>query len=424
MTKTSFPSCLKITNDKLKSNLNNLIQQAEVFWGHSLFHHYTDHGIEHSKRIINILGKLLKGKSRLLNDIEKFILLGGIFFHDIGMQSTKFSGVEKETTELTYQDLENIRKIHHKTSAKMIIESIKDPDLDLGFNNFTKNFVTYIAKISEYHRELDLLKLEEKIADRGDDIRIRLLATLLRFADELDVDYQRIVMERLQLIDIPLESKLHWWSHHFVQSIIIDKGKITVIFRFPLKRKKQEKILNYFSQNIINKIERTFNEIYDILDGYGIRLHKNIYQKKEYKPENILEPLPEELLELLLEKVEIKREIDRVLPTKLAEVIIEEIKFGNLFNLEFDVNIRTDKNTNVEFSMRIENKDKKFLFKLLGERPSQEQLEIIKKVKKDIKDYEIICVQKSTRNSIENQIFSNNDESAYKLREIIKGDCS
>jgi HD superfamily phosphodiesterase len=88
--------------------------------------------LDHSKRIIEIFGKLLQGHSNLLNKHEIFILLASAYLHDIGMQSPRHAGLP-DKSEYTIEDLEKVREKHHEASAQIIIESVSNESaLSLG----------------------------------------------------------------------------------------------------------------------------------------------------------------------------------------------------------------------------------------------------------------------------------------------------
>ena len=67
-------------------------------------------------------------------------------------------------------------------------------------------------------------------------------------------------LEVLKLWDIPLESKFHWWSHHYVGSVLIERGKIGIFLRFPDEYKDRQEINSRYCFR---------NNVYDftLLDG-------------------------------------------------------------------------------------------------------------------------------------------------------------
>jgi len=173
-----------------------------------LIPHYTKHGVDHSERIVQYLGKLLEDFPTLLNQQERFVLLAAIFLHDIGNQLPKYADIPIKSTYST-EELEKIRKNHHLFSYEAIKDSIQgNSELLLGLD-ICKEYTDFIALLCKYHRKLDL-KYLKNTSIAGDPLRLHLLGALLRLGDELDADYRRVDMEVLNIIDIPIDSKFYW----------------------------------------------------------------------------------------------------------------------------------------------------------------------------------------------------------------------
>jgi len=268
------------------------------FWETPLIQHYTRHGIDHSKRIIEILENLLKNYPNLLNDYECFILISAAHLHDIGMQSPIYAGLPQKL-QYSLEDMSIIREKHNESSAKMIEDSVSGKsNLSLGVGE-CKDFAKFIAITSKYHRALDLNQLENS-SIAGKEIKLPLIASLLRLADELDSDYQRVNMELLKLREIPIESKYHWWCHYYVQSILIDSGYIKIYFRFPSEY-QDSSIKNILSKKTIKSIGDHLVDVYEILYCSGIKLYpKPKVGGEEYHPTGVLIPIPDDLFAYIL----------------------------------------------------------------------------------------------------------------------------
>ena len=285
----NIPESLKINDENFLICLNNIKAHVAQIWDPPLLQHYTKHGIDHSQRIIDVLGSLLEEHDELLSEQERFILLAAIYLHDIGMQSPIDAGLpEKE--EYTLEDSEIVRKKHNETSANII----RKGKLTLGLN-LCKEYSKFIATLSEYHRKLDINDLTTQ-SIIGKDIRLKLLAALLRLGDELDLDFRRVNVTTLKMRQIPVESKFHWFSHYYIQSVQIKKGKIKLWYRFPEKYREQEQLTNIFCKKTYESVKKQFLEVYDILDEYGLRLYKDIQvEKKNFSFEGELELIPDDL---------------------------------------------------------------------------------------------------------------------------------
>lgn len=293
----NIPESLKINDNDLLVCFNNIEAHVTKIWNPPLLQHYTRHGIDHSQRIIDRLGDLLQEHNDLLNDQERFILLAAIYLHDIGMQSPIDAGLpEKE--QYTLKDSEIVREKHSETSASIIRKGKLPLGLDL-----CRDYSDFIAILSEYHRKLNINDLTMR-SIAGKDIRLNLLAALLRLGDELDLDFRRVDINILKMRQIPVESKFHWFSHYYIQSVQIKKGKIKLWFRFPEKYRKEKQLVNVFCKKIYESVKKQFLEVYDILDEYGLRLYRDINVEKEnFSSEGELELIPDDLNNYINKKV-------------------------------------------------------------------------------------------------------------------------
>jgi len=140
---------------------------------------YTDHSIGHSKRTIaNIYIILGYGKYvEVLSAPELEMLLKAAVIHDIGMIPTKED--KKGITE------EEVRETHHLRSRDFIKK--KHNELGLG-----KTEAEYIANIVVAHRTtFDINQVNEEAPISETSYRLRLLASLIRLADELEITGER-----------------------------------------------------------------------------------------------------------------------------------------------------------------------------------------------------------------------------------------
>lgn len=291
--KARMPKNLALLEGDFESCIYSIRETACKYWSQPILDHFTDHGISHSERIINLQNDLLEGTTINLNQKERFILLAADFLHDIGMQFPKYAELEYKK-EYTFEEKGKVRENHNKTSAKLIEESVSEnPPIKLGFE-LCRDYAHYIAIVSEYHRDLDLNQLSDKA---NGSIRLPLLAAILRLCDELDADFSRVKMEVLKLKDIPTESKFHWWLHHYVENISIKNSIIEVSFRIPEVYKKTliEKVIK---QKVISSIKYQLAEVLRLLFDYDLRLLPDVDSDVEYYPSG-LELLPDDLKEYI-----------------------------------------------------------------------------------------------------------------------------
>ncbi len=179
-----FTRNLKISTENFMTSLNDIREAVKTIWDRPLLQHYTDHGLDHSVRIIEKLDDLLEGQTNLLNEYESFILFASAYLHDVGMQSPSHAGLPCRS-EYTIRDLEIVREKHNETSAKMIMESVsRNRNLSLGLE-LCKDHVGFVATLSRYHRKLEINEVKDT-SIAGKEIKLRLLTALLRLGDALD----------------------------------------------------------------------------------------------------------------------------------------------------------------------------------------------------------------------------------------------
>jgi hypothetical protein len=226
--------------------LANIRHATERIWERPLHRYFTDHGITHSERICTLLDGLTAGMmhtDKRLVPTEAFVLLAAASLHDIGMQDERFAG----------GDLEEIRAHHHEQTAEMIYQVFEVPQhafpIPLGDD---PALVEAIALVAAGHRKVDLAGGEYDPLQLGDEtLRLRLLAALLRFADELDIDHRRVDLEQMKLLNLPVESQLHWWRCHYVAGVSIVDEYIRVAYRFPKDRPDYEDLIIPLVENEI-----------------------------------------------------------------------------------------------------------------------------------------------------------------------------
>jgi hypothetical protein len=310
------------------------VQVANLFEA-PLARHYTNHSIKHAHRVLECISKLLDGFTKKLSENEKVILITATLLHDIGMQTTKYIGYHDPEKPLDFKILEDIREHHHEFSEKLILESVNSKPSDryyLGLE-LRRDLVDIIATVAKHHRRCDINLLKDPVV-AGNIVRIKLLSSLLRLGDCLDLDYRRVDISSLLATEIPLRSQLFWYCHHYVQGVEIDKLKLTVFFRFPDAYKHdlsyQQVVIDYVKKELGNQMD----EVYDILDSYGIRLHKNIECTNTYSLtlERMTNNLETYIRLLSRDNVVLSKDVFDVFPTR--DICIDNIINDRLKNEE------------------------------------------------------------------------------------------
>ena len=223
--KDIYREVLRLSSDeKHKSWYADLIdteKKLPVFWERSSQGSYTNHGKTHIDSVESYVGDLI-GKERLDKHIspqEFFILLLGVFCHDLGM--TRFSIIEKDTYRIE-------RAKHNVYSYQFVMDGVNQKNICVPDDSYYKpiallclghrDFVDENG--NEIHTLSDKCKIDGKDVMIKDVIRIddanvhmRYLAAILRLADELDLSPKR-APESLKLLfkDFVPESTIKIWD--------------------------------------------------------------------------------------------------------------------------------------------------------------------------------------------------------------------
>jgi hypothetical protein len=284
---------------------------AKIFEKNTVFHpFYTLHGVGHSEAVIEKLGELTKNlmvSPKRLNSCEVFCLLASAYLHDTGMlcpnpddeatiDQMKMAGRVPET----YQVSDLVRREHHLRSEKYI-RKYKE---SLGINHVE---ASTIGKISRGHRKENLnVEYYDDSIIGGPSIRVRLLAALLRLADELDADFRRAPVELRKLLemDMDLLDRIHWIKHYCTEGIKLDEKTetglqvttITPHLIVPNKIYGKKYIIPLVADPIKRKLHPSAGAEYigEILAWYGIVIR---LEKPKIKTEPELEVIPPEIFE-------------------------------------------------------------------------------------------------------------------------------
>ena len=267
-----------------RREIENIRAAAERIWARPLHRYYTDHTISHSERIITRLDGLTAGMmatDKRLNRTEIFILLAAAYLHDIGMQNERFAG----------GDLEQIREEHNEQSAEMIYAVFENPTgaFPIAFPD-QPTLVEAVALVSKGHRRVDLAGLDYEPLPYEDGIlRLRLLAALLRFGDELDIDHRRVDMEMIKLAALPTDSQLHWWKCYYVSGVSIVDEYIRVAYRFPQARPDYAQLIIPLVEDEIRAKRAALEPIFW---GDGVKVALG---PPQVRPMRLIEPMPAEV---------------------------------------------------------------------------------------------------------------------------------
>ncbi|GHU70512.1 hypothetical protein AGMMS49992_02960 [Clostridia bacterium] len=244
-----------IVSNKLFLNLSQIYENVKTIHYDRILFTYTKHGIDHSDRILENLLKLFPSLfdpnyNNRLNQMEVYCLVAAIYLHDIGIQfyedeylhdfcrkceSGSFKNKSKIDVSKASDKNYFVRKYHHTLTKFWILDSLaREPKLSASYVG-DRELGLFVANICESHG-IDFEFHQEYTkseAFNGEDLRMGLLCTLLSLGDALDCDGRRIVYEKLKNQDVPLDSRIHWMKHYYVDSVNIRSGLVRLHYHFP-----------------------------------------------------------------------------------------------------------------------------------------------------------------------------------------------
>ena len=295
--------------------LENVRAAAVRVWSRSLRRYYTDHTITHSERIITLLDGLTAGMMatpKRLSPSEVFVLLAAAYLHDIGMQDERFAD----------GNLEEIRAHHHEVTAELVYRAAEDPAqaVNLGLPD-DPGLVEAVALVAQGHRRVDLHSAEyEPLVHGGETLRLRLLAALLRFGDELDIDYRRVDIEQMKLLALPVESQLHWYKCHYVSGVSIVDEYIRIAYRFPHDRPDYEQ---FIVPLVEGEVRAKHAALETIFRAHAVKVALGPSQVRLMRP---VKPLPAEIEALARQRGGGIDKVTPPLPIPVAPVCVPTAK--------------------------------------------------------------------------------------------------
>lgn len=147
------------------------------------FPNFTEHGIQHSLRIINYIYSIMSGDLKQnISDVEIFCFIMAAFFHDMGM------------TLVDVEDKDNQRTNHHLYAYRPIKHFFEKYMQMLVERRRLEKCIIFVSEahgrsIEELYNDNDFRKIE---TIEGQVLRYGLLAILLRIGDLMDLEEQRV----------------------------------------------------------------------------------------------------------------------------------------------------------------------------------------------------------------------------------------
>lgn len=280
-----------ISNTRLRKSLGLIRGITKDIWANDaprIVQDYTDHGIEHSERLANFVDKLLQAKKKKdFSEQEIYLLFAGIYLHDIGMQCdiAKYPEIKEKseslgakfdeaftartTKEYSLEEQKEIRKNHHFLSAAWIdyLYEEKDPVLSYRIKSVPADLVDDLMDICKFHSKLSINDCPDYFSVDPNGHK-RMVAALLRFADELDISSTRVNIETVKIFAITPENSVFWWVHHNTKVVFSGSNEILItIMLHPEDFKTYNSTIN---DEFINKFKVKNQPVLDVLVKHDI----------------------------------------------------------------------------------------------------------------------------------------------------------
>lgn len=279
-----------ISDKDLRDSLYDLRKSAGDIWTPSLklLQGYTDHDMKHSQRVANNVFRMLGMNNKLeLSNQEKYLLLSGVYLHDIGMQCdiVRFPEIKQKAEKMgakfniefkasdidKYDDNEKraIRENHQYLSSAWISYAFQTHKTELGnaASKIPAYLVSDLIEICKYHSKLPINNCI--IASKNySTIRVQFIAALLRFADELDTDRERVSLSVVKNFKLDPYNAVYWWLHNLT-TITYDPNNV-IILKIRLNSEDFAKFSLILSNHYILEFQTKNHPILTILRQNGI----------------------------------------------------------------------------------------------------------------------------------------------------------
>jgi hypothetical protein len=284
----------RVSDDRLRASLTMIRQAMEDIWAADvprIIQDYTDHGVKHSERLAGFASKLLEANDgRDLSAQEMYLLLAGIYLHDIGMQCdiVRFPEIKGRAEELgakfeifftapsasrySLDEQKALRKNHQYLSVAWIDHAHRTGDTVLASaaRTIPEELVDDLMDVCKHHAKLPITdcSLTFKFDPTG---RKQLVAALLRFSDELDIDGARVSsIETIKNFSLDPRNSVYWWLHNRTKVVFSARNVVILTIRLhPVDVKRQG---TFVHATFITEFQSKNRPVLSILAQNGIPL--------------------------------------------------------------------------------------------------------------------------------------------------------
>ena len=307
-----------VKDDRLQSSLEKIREAVEDIWADDaprIIHDYTDHGIKHCERLADFANKLLQANDgRVFSFQEMYLLLASIYLHDIGMQCdvVKFPKIKeraealgakfevkftaKTASKYSIEEQKEIRKNHQYLSAAWIDYANRTGETSAGqaAKTIPEDLVDDLIDICKHHAKLPITDcpLTFKFDPTG---RKQLIASLLRFSDELDVDVHRVSIETVKNFSLNSKNSVYWWLHN--RTKVVFSARNVVILTIRLHPSDAKQYGSFVYETFITEFRTKNRPVLSVLARDGIPIV--IGEDSKVVEHDRAEQLPSEIVQAL-----------------------------------------------------------------------------------------------------------------------------
>ena len=310
----------KIESKVLKDCINDIKDQIEIIWSTDdairIIKGYTSHGAKHSERDIGYIKKIIeKQPDHFLNDSELFVLLASAYLHDIGMQcdvvrfpeilkkSEDFGATfdiefsAKDVNSYSIKEQKEIRKNHSALTAAWIHVAFHQKITSLVniFHRMPEEYIGDIIDVCKYHSKFPITSCPVDFHFHA-SYRKQLVAAILRFADELDIDSTRVTLETVKNFSLDSQNSIYWWIHN---RTIIDFNYPVIQLKIRLARKDKDHYSDFFKKHFIDEFQSKNQSTTQILGISGLYIDYSINSKVVI--DEYADPLPQDICNFIEE---------------------------------------------------------------------------------------------------------------------------
>ena len=264
--------------------VENVRAAARRLWAAPVDRYAVDHGPDHADRVVALLGGLTEGLMQraefALARAEITILLAAAYLHASGLQD-----------EQSAPDADERWDRYPELGAELIYRVLESPEeaVDVGLADTDPSLVELTALVVAGHRQTEFPAPDYDAFLMGSvTVRPRLLTALLHLAAALDLDYRRVDLAQLKLLNPTPKQALNWWLHYYVSGVQVEDEYVHIGYRIPRDAPDYEATL---PELVAYALRDEFAVLRDTFRLYGVKV--DIAPPTAVRPMRAVKPMPD-----------------------------------------------------------------------------------------------------------------------------------